>query len=223
MGVTPEMIADKRDVFARNLTRAPLEVWPAAADRAGYVDLWVADAGSTERPAPEYPLLHEGAADVFEGIPFGVSQRGDVIAPALPGANLVFGGLMGQGKTNASRVTMAGAALDPIAELWVFVFAGNGAYDAYAPRLARYAKGVGVEVVLAAVDALRAAPSWSTCCRAGGGRGAGAGATSAATGTETSGGRGRAGCAAARTSSDSAPGSSAGSDPGSRRDLVMTP
>ena len=60
MGVTPEMIADKRDVLARNLVRAPLEVWPAAADHAGYVDLWVADPGSTERPAPPYPLLHDG-------------------------------------------------------------------------------------------------------------------------------------------------------------------
>ena len=29
MGVTPEMIADKRDVLARNLVRAPLEVWPS--------------------------------------------------------------------------------------------------------------------------------------------------------------------------------------------------
>jgi DNA segregation ATPase FtsK/SpoIIIE, S-DNA-T family len=52
MGVTPEMVADKRDVLARNLVRAPLEVWPSAAERAGYVDLWVADQGSTERPAP---------------------------------------------------------------------------------------------------------------------------------------------------------------------------
>jgi S-DNA-T family DNA segregation ATPase FtsK/SpoIIIE len=76
MGVTPEMIADKRDVLARNLVRAPLEVWPTAAERAGYVDLWVADQGSTEKPAPPYPLLHDGTADVFAGVPLGVSQRG---------------------------------------------------------------------------------------------------------------------------------------------------
>jgi S-DNA-T family DNA segregation ATPase FtsK/SpoIIIE len=56
---------------------------------------------------------------------------------------MVFGGLMGQGQSNAGRVTMAGAALDPLAELWVYVFAANGDYDAYAPRLARYHKGVG--------------------------------------------------------------------------------
>ena len=156
MGVTPEMIADKRDVLARNLVRAPLEVWPTAAEGAGYVDLWVADAGATEKPAPPYPLLHEGTTDVFAGVPLGVSQRGDVIAPPLPGGNVVFGGVMGQGKSNAARVVMAGAALDPLAELWVFVFANNGDFDAYRPRLARYHRGVDDDTVLAALAALRA-------------------------------------------------------------------
>jgi DNA segregation ATPase FtsK/SpoIIIE, S-DNA-T family len=154
MGVTPEMIADKRDVLARNLVRAPLEVWPAAAEHAGYVDLWVADPGSTERPAPPYPLLHDGRADVFDGIPLGVSQRGDAIAVPLPGANLVFGGLMGQGKSNAARVTVLGAALDPLAVLWVFVFANNGDFDAYRPRLARYFRGVDDQVAAAALEGL---------------------------------------------------------------------
>ncbi|MCO1657364.1 cell division protein FtsK [Pseudonocardia humida] len=156
MGVTPEMIADKRDVLARNLVRAPLEVWPTAAERAGYVDLWVADQGSTEKPAPPYPLLHEGTADLFAGIPLGVSQRGDVIAPPLPGGNVAFGGVMGQGKSNAARVVMAGAALDPLAELWVFVFANNGDFDAYRPRLARYHRGVDDATVVAALESLRA-------------------------------------------------------------------
>jgi S-DNA-T family DNA segregation ATPase FtsK/SpoIIIE len=156
MGVTPEMIADKRDVLARNLVRAPLEVWPSAAERAGYVDLWVADQGSTERPAPPYPLLHDGTCDVFAGVPLGVSQRGEVIAPPLPGANVAFGGVMGQGKSNAARVVMAGAALDPLAELWVFVFANNGDFDAYQPRLARYHRGIDEDTITAALNALHA-------------------------------------------------------------------
>jgi S-DNA-T family DNA segregation ATPase FtsK/SpoIIIE len=120
------------------------------------VDLWVADQGSTERPAPPYPLLHEGVTDVFAGVPFGVSQRGEVIAPALPGANVAFGGVMGQGKSNAARVVMAGAALDPLAELWVFVFANNGDFDAYQPRLSRYHRGVDEQTTRAAVEALHA-------------------------------------------------------------------
>jgi DNA segregation ATPase FtsK/SpoIIIE, S-DNA-T family len=130
-------------------------VWPAAADHAGYVDLWVADPGATERPAPPYPLLHDGRADVFTGVPLGVSQCGDTIAIELPGANLVYGGLMGQGKSNAARVTMLGAALDPLAILWVYVFANNGDFDAYQPRLARYHRGVDDHIAEAALDGLR--------------------------------------------------------------------
>jgi DNA segregation ATPase FtsK/SpoIIIE, S-DNA-T family len=91
---------------------------------------------------------------VFAGVPLGVSQRGEVIAPALPGANVAFGGVMGQGKSNAARVVMAGAALDPLAELWVFVFANNGDFDAYRPRLTRYHRGVDEQITRAAVEAL---------------------------------------------------------------------
>ncbi len=155
MGVTPDMIVDKRDVLARNLNRDPFEVWPAKAERAGYVDLWVADSGSTSKPAPEYPLLHAGTADVFAGVPLGVIQRGDALSTPLVEANVVYGGMMGQGKSNAARVVMLGAALDPLAELWVYVFAGNGDFDAYQPRLARYERGADDSVVHAALDGLR--------------------------------------------------------------------
>jgi len=133
-----------------------LEVWPTAAERAGYVDLWGDGQGSTERPASPYPLLHAGTCDVFAGVPLGVSLRGDVIAPPLPGANVAFGGVMGQGKSNAARVVMAGTALDPLAELWVFVFANNGDFDAYQPRLSRYHRGVDEQTTRAAVEALHA-------------------------------------------------------------------
>ena len=62
---------------------------------------------------------------------------------------------MGQGKSNAARVTMLGAALDPLAILWVFVFANNGDFDAYQPRLARYHRGVDDHIAQAALDGLR--------------------------------------------------------------------
>ena len=67
------MIADKRAVLARNVHRDEIEVWPTAAERAGHVATWVADPGVLSKPAPEYPLLHEGTADVFRGVPGGVS------------------------------------------------------------------------------------------------------------------------------------------------------
>lgn len=140
LGVTPEMLADKKPVLARNLYRHPTEVWPAAS-APGWVDLWVADLGASQRPAPEYPLLHEGTADVFEGVPVGVTQRGDPLLFPLVGANYSAGGRMGQGKSNLCRVIMLGAALDPLARLRVHVFAGNGDFDAYEPRLELYNHG----------------------------------------------------------------------------------
>jgi S-DNA-T family DNA segregation ATPase FtsK/SpoIIIE len=159
LGVTAEMIADQRPVLARNVHRAEIEVWPsdaalAGTGPAGSVALWIADSGVLSRPAPPYPLLHEGTADVFTGVPAGVSPRGDALLVPVVSNNFVAGGQMGQGKSNACRVIFLGAALDPLAELWVHVFAMNGDFDAYRPRLARYVKGAEDEQVQAAISSL---------------------------------------------------------------------
>jgi len=159
LGVTAEMIADQRPVMARNLHRADAEVWPTDAERAGlaqagYVAWWVANRGVLDRPAPEYPLLHEGTADVFQGVPGGVIARGDGVLVPIVANNGVAGGQMGQGKSNTCRVIMLGCALDPLAELDVFVFANNGDFDEFAPRLARYRKGVEDDTVIAALNRL---------------------------------------------------------------------
>ncbi len=159
LGVTPEMIADRRPVFARNVHRAEVEVWPSDAGKAGTgpagsVAVWIADSGVLSKAAPEYPLLHEGAADVFEGVPGGVIPRGEGTDIPVVGNNFVAGGQQGQGKSNACRVIMLGCALDPLAELNVFVFANNGDFDAYAPRLAIYVKGAEDDAIAAAVARL---------------------------------------------------------------------
>jgi S-DNA-T family DNA segregation ATPase FtsK/SpoIIIE len=154
LGVTAEMIADQRPVLARNLHRAEIEVWPSASERPGAIEVWIADSGVLSKPAPEYPLLHEGTADVFKGVPGGVSPRGDELLIPVVANNFVVGGQMGQGKSSAVRAVMLGCALDPLAELSVFVFANNGDFDAYLPRLARYVKGVEDDTVAAAVNYL---------------------------------------------------------------------
>jgi len=153
LGVTPDMIADQRPVLARNLHRDEIEVWPSAGP-PGFASLWVADAGAISKAAPEYPLMHAGTADVFEGVPGGVVARGDGILIPVVGNNGVLGGQMGQGKSNSARVIMLGCALDPLAELDVFVFANNGDFDAYRPRLARYHKGLEDDTIAAAVERL---------------------------------------------------------------------
>jgi S-DNA-T family DNA segregation ATPase FtsK/SpoIIIE len=160
LGVTPDMVADKGDVLATNLHRNAVEVWPSdygkeKGGKPGYVNMYVADAGVMDKPTPEYPLMHTGIGDVFAGVPVGITQRGDVIKFVLFGGNFVFGGQPGQGKSNAARVVMAGAALDPICELRVHVFAGNGDFDAYAKRLSRYHKGATPEHAAIATEHLR--------------------------------------------------------------------
>ena len=159
LGVTAGMIADQRAVFARNVHRSEVEVWPSDAEAAGTgpagsVAVWIADPGVLSKNAPEYPLVNEGTADVFEGVPAGVSPRGDKLMVPVVSNNFVAGGQMGQGKSNACRVVFLGAALDPLAELWAHVFAMNGDFDAYAPRLARYVKGAEDEQIEAALASL---------------------------------------------------------------------
>jgi S-DNA-T family DNA segregation ATPase FtsK/SpoIIIE len=159
LGVTAEMIANVRPVLARNVHREEVEVWPTDAAKAqlgpaGTVAVWIADKGVLDKAAPEYPLQHEGTGDVFAGVPAGISPRGDVITVPVMENNFVAGGMMGQGKSNGCRVVMLGAALDPLAELWVHVFAYNGDFDAYEPRLARYVKGAEDEQITAAIASL---------------------------------------------------------------------
>ena len=47
------------------------------------------------KAAPEYPLLHDGTADVFAGVPGGVVARGDGVLIPVVANNGVLGGMMG--------------------------------------------------------------------------------------------------------------------------------
>jgi DNA segregation ATPase FtsK/SpoIIIE, S-DNA-T family len=155
MGVTADMVADRRDRLAANLGRAKLETWPTEGTEAGMLDLWVADKGKLGGGAGPWPLLADGECDVFTGVPWGRSQRGDVLTAPLMERNWIIGGIPGQGKSAAARTLMLGAALDPTCELWVFVFASNPDFDPFAPRLSRYVKGDDDEAVEAGLAALR--------------------------------------------------------------------
>ena len=159
-GVPPKMLVNVREVLAKNLHRNAVEVWPSdygleKGGKAGYVNLYVADSGIMDKPTPEYPLLNDGVADVFEGVPIGITQRGDTVLMPIVGSNAVFGGQPGQGKSNAVRCAVAGVALDPLAEIRMHVFAQNGDFDVYTPRLSRYQKGATPEHVEAAVEHLQ--------------------------------------------------------------------
>lgn len=154
LGVTADMVAGQRPKLAGNLGRATLETWPTQGDEAGILDLWVADKGVLSTGAGEWPLLGDGAVDVFEGVPFGLSQRGTVINAPLIGCNWLIGGRPGQGKSAGLRTVMLGAALDPTVELFMFVLGESPDFEPFRPRLSRYRMGMDDAVAEAALTAL---------------------------------------------------------------------
>jgi S-DNA-T family DNA segregation ATPase FtsK/SpoIIIE len=116
--------------------------------------LWVADKGKRGAGAGPWPLLHDGVVDVFDGVPLGKTQRGAVINAPLFEANYLIGGRPGQGKSAVMRTLLLGAALDPTAELWVFVMGQSPDFKPFQPRLSRYEMGMDDAVAEAAMQAL---------------------------------------------------------------------
>lgn len=155
-GVPAEKIAKRRADLATGLYRAAKEVWPTTGSEAGILDLWIADKGALAEGAGPYPLLDEtGPVDVFKGVPFGRTLRGDPIVAPLFERNTITGGMPGQGKSSAARVLMAGAALDPTCELRIWVPDANFDFEAFAPRCSRYVMGAEDEKIALILDHLR--------------------------------------------------------------------
>lgn len=156
MGVTADMVADRRDRLAANLGRAKLETWPTEGTEAGQLDLWVADKGKLRLGAGPWPLLHDGDVDIYGGVPFGRSQRGQVLNAPIMERNYLIGGMPGQGKSSGGRTLCLGCVLDPTVEVKVYVFASNPDFDPFTPRLSTYVKGDDDAAVLAGLIELRA-------------------------------------------------------------------
>jgi len=149
------MVVDRRDSLAANLGRAKLETWPTEGSEAGQLDLWVADKGKLGQGAGVWPLVADGQTDVFDGVPCGRSQRGQVLDAPILERNYVIGGMPGQGKTTWIRTLCLGCVLDPTVELKVYVFASNPDFDPFTPRLSAYVQGDDDEAIEAGLAELR--------------------------------------------------------------------
>lgn len=140
-GVTAEMIGTRRAQLASGLFRAAKETWPTTGSEAGVLDLWIADKGALAEGAGPYPLLEEGVVDYFKGVPYGKVLRGDPMVAPMAGRNTIVGGMPDQGKSSAARILMAGCALDPTAELRIWVPDTNYDFEVFKPRCSRYVMG----------------------------------------------------------------------------------
>ncbi|GAA3068488.1 hypothetical protein GCM10010464_35880 [Pseudonocardia yunnanensis] len=155
IGVPAEKIAKRRLDLATGLHRQAKEVWPTTGSEAGILDLWVADKGALAEGAGRYPLLEAGLTDVFKGVPAGKSLRGEPITAPLMERNTITGGQPGQGKSASARVLMVGAALDPTAELQIFVPDTNFDFEVFKPRCSRYVMGAEDEKIAEILAHLR--------------------------------------------------------------------
>lgn len=155
-GVTVEMINNNKPVLAHNLLRLPVEVWPTEPrDKPGVMDLWTADQGSLTKPVAPWPLLRDGTADYFKGVPVGVDPRGKLVLGRLFAANWGVAGMMGSGKSTLIITALLGAILDPLVEVDVYCMAVNADYDPLKPRLRTLFVSDDPEQIPTVLDALK--------------------------------------------------------------------
>jgi S-DNA-T family DNA segregation ATPase FtsK/SpoIIIE len=127
----------KVELLAGNLGRHRHETWPQRQPDADarVLDLWVADKGTMDRPAPPWPLVHEGEFDVFrDRLPWGVTMRSEQISVGMLQKHWLVGATSKQGKTTTVRLLVLGLALDPTVELHIADLKGDGDWSMFRPR-----------------------------------------------------------------------------------------
>jgi len=154
LGTKASDVIARKELLAANLGRLEVETWPSVGPQANILDLWVADQSALDGPPPPWPLLHKGTVDVYDGVPWGVTIRGEPITAPLIGTNWLFGALAGQGKTATMRLLALGVALDPITEIRIVNFKPSGDWNAFHPRASVLLVGMGTEVITACADQL---------------------------------------------------------------------
>ncbi|MDI5980113.1 zonular occludens toxin domain-containing protein [Amycolatopsis magusensis] len=136
-------INQKKELLAHNLGCRPQELFlDADPDDPTVLDLFRLEPGVLREPVPPSPLLNEGVTcDFFAGFPVGISPRGNEVTTTVFERNFVYSGTMGSGKTTFVLSKLAAAALDPLVDIDVFVFADNNDFDPLEPVLSTFVKG----------------------------------------------------------------------------------
>ncbi|MEV4602573.1 FtsK/SpoIIIE domain-containing protein [Amycolatopsis sp. NPDC049253] len=155
LGAPVIKIKEKAPTLAHNLGCRPVELFMQAdSEDPQVLDLFRLNRGVLREPVDPYPLLHEGATDYWKGFPAGVNLRGEEVIATIAERNFAMAGAPGSGKSTLMRTLAAGAVLDPLVDVDVFVFADNNDYEALKPVLNTYAAGKEDSNVDAALDHL---------------------------------------------------------------------
>jgi DNA segregation ATPase FtsK/SpoIIIE, S-DNA-T family len=159
MGVTAaELLSStKVELLAGNLGRHRHEVWPQREKDtdARVLDLWIADKGTMDKPAPPWPLLHDGEVDVFrDRLLWGVTMRAEQITGGMLQKHWLIGATSKQGKSTVLRLLALGLSLDPTVELHIADLKGDGDWSMFKPRAVTLIEGSTDEHAEATVDML---------------------------------------------------------------------
>ncbi len=158
LGVVPGEVVKHRPELASALRRRLGCVWPEGDGQVheGRLVLWVGDrdVAQVRGTGLSWKLARTGQHDVFTPVPFGVDARGRPVAVPLIQHNVLIGSMPGQGKTGAVVVLTSGAALDPLAELWLHELKGSGDLDLYATVAHRFVSGIDDESIAYAAGSL---------------------------------------------------------------------
>ena len=156
-GVTAAMVTERREQLASGLRRPLGAVWPepVSHEHAGRLELWVGRQDVSKARQAPWPLLRAGQADVFAALPFGTDVRGRVVKVPMAYHNWLLGSIPRQGKTASVRVLACGAALDPLAELWIHELKGSGDLDPLERVAHRFVSGVDDPSIEYAAESLK--------------------------------------------------------------------
>jgi DNA segregation ATPase FtsK/SpoIIIE, S-DNA-T family len=154
LGTKASDVIARKELLAANLGRLDVETWPAVGPQANILDLWIADHGALDGPPPPWPLLHHGTVDVYDGVPWGITIRGEPITAPLISTNWLFGALAGQGKTATMRLLALGVALDPTTEIRIVNFKPSGDWNAFTPRASVLLVGMNTDIITACANQL---------------------------------------------------------------------
>jgi hypothetical protein len=113
--------------------------------RHDHVTLTITRRDPFESASLACPLVTATEFDVWQPIPVGVDEEGQIVTLSMPEHNVLFGAEPGGGKSVALSVLVAAFALDPSVTLWLF----DGKLVELAPWLDCAHRFVGPDIELA--------------------------------------------------------------------------
>lgn len=126
-GVTAAAVMDRRSELSAALRRELGCVWPSVGKRhAAHLVLYVADEPMSTAKQARWPLLKDGAVNVFRPAPAFTDQRGTWVDLTLAYTSGVIGAVSRVGKTFALREILLIAGLDPRTKVYAIDLKGTG-------------------------------------------------------------------------------------------------